>query len=221
MCGRYTLYEAEGLSDRFNLATRPSVRVADSYNVAPGQAMPIIVKGDTGNQLELMRWGLVPAWSKDPKIGFKLINARAESCFIKPTWRQYIYTSRCLVPARGFYEWKALEGAKTKQAFYIHPKGGEIISFAGLWTSFKSADGYETKTFSIITTSSNKEMSTVHKRMPVILNQSKENDWLKPSLDKAGIAALLESYEGVLEIYKVGPDVNSALHTGEQLIRRV
>lgn len=223
MCGRYTLYQADNLSDRYNLATKSLIVLKDNYNVAPGQNMPIITKDKVGNNVELMRWGLIPPWAKDIKIGYRLINARAESLFDKPMWRSAIEHYRCLVPAKGFYEWKVLPDGKSKQPFYIHPKDQDIFSFAGLWSAYKDAEGYEIKSFSIITTSPNKEMAEVHNRMPVILKPSEETHWLEPSLkSKEVISAFLHPCEDdKFDLYMVSPDVNAPANNDEHLIYRL
>jgi putative SOS response-associated peptidase YedK len=223
MCGRYTLYQADHLSDRFNLVTKPLIAVQDNYNVTPGQNMPIVVGNKAGNGLELMIWGLVPSWAKDTKIGYKLINARAESIFEKPMWRSAIEHCRCLVPARGFYEWKVQDDGKSKQPFYIHPKDQDFFSFAGLWSTYKDIEGYVIKSFSIITTSPNKEMTGVHNRMPVILKPGDEAHWLAPSLEsKEAIQAFLHPYEDdKLDLYMVSPDVNSPANNDEHLIHQL
>src|SRR5689334_11165341 len=109
MCGRYTLHQkAEKLAARFGLQDSLE-ELRDNYNVAPGQFMPVVTSENGKRELEMMRWGLVPVWSKDTNIGYKLINARAETLFEKPTWRGVIKRKRCLIPADGFYEWKRLE----------------------------------------------------------------------------------------------------------------
>lgn len=209
MCGRYALYETEHFADRFNLATRPDANLANNFNAAPGQFLPIVTKSELGNILSPMKWGLVPFWAKDIKIGYKLINARAETAFTKPMWRSSIRHYRCLVPASGFYEWQ-VGNNKTKQPFYIHPKDQKMFAFAGLWSTHKDASGNELQTFTIMTTEPNKEMSAIHNRMPVILEPGDEAAWLEPSLDNKAIDALLHPYEdNGLEIYKVSTDVNS------------
>lgn len=218
MCGRYALYETEHLADRFNLATKPSAALEDSYNIAPGQFLPIVINSETGNKLLPMKWGLVPFWAKDIKIGYKLINARAETAFSKPMWRSSIRHYRCLVPASGFYEW-LVSNNKTKQPYYIHPKDQKLFAFAGLWSTYKDASGNELNSFTIITTEPNKEMSAVHNRMPVILKPSNEAAWLEPSLDDKTINELMHPYEdNGLEIYKVSADVNSPKINDKHLI---
>lgn len=223
MCGRYTLHQkSDDLAKRYNLAALSS-DIRENFNVAPGQMMPIIITGENGdNQLELMKWGLIPFWAKDPKIGYKLINARDDTIFEKPVWRNVILKKRCLIPADGFYEWKRPpEGSKEhKQPFYIKPKQMDIFSFAGVWETWKDVEGLEWKTFSIITTEPNKEMASVHNRMPVILHQEDEASWLEPSkVTRSDIEPLLRPLEdGGLEMIKVSEDVNSTRNNDEHLI---
>lgn len=221
MCGRYTLYQTDTLPKRFNLSTQsPVIHVDDNYNVAPGQFLPVITMNEQGRRAELMKWGLIPHWAKDSKIGYKLINARAETIFEKPMWRTAATHYRCLVPARGFYEWKVLGDGKTKQPYYIHPKSMDMFAFAGLWSTWKDAEGYEIKSFSIITTNPNKEMRAVHDRMPVILKPDEESRWLEPSLEnQKEIELLMHPYEdNGLEMYEVSRDVNTTRTNDRMLI---
>lgn len=223
MCGRYTLHKrADELAQRYNVAQFPH-ELKDNYNVTPGQQMPIITADASGApQLELMQWGLIPVWAKDPKIGYKLINARDDTIFEKPMWRGVILKKRCLVPADGFYEWQrqTIDSKVQKQPFYIHPKQIELFSFAGVWETWKDSDGIEHKTYSIITTEPNKEMASVHNRMPVILHPEDEPKWLEPSrATRSSIEPLLRPFEDSgLELYRVSSDVNSPLHNNESLV---
>lgn len=222
MCGRYTLVKTEKLKDRFNLAkTVPDMHA--NYNVAPGQQMPVITVDENGTtKAEVMKWGLIPFWAKDPKVGYRMINARSESLFDKPTWKKLIARKRCLVPADGFYEWKKINGDKKthKQPLYIHPKQTDLFSFAGLWETWKDVEGLEWKTYSIITTDANKEMSGVHDRMPVILHKEDESSWLSPSLDnKEDIEHFLRPYDdNGLEMYEVSDEVNSPKNNRAELL---
>jgi putative SOS response-associated peptidase YedK len=223
MCGRYTLHKkAKDLAKRYNLATVPQ-DIQENFNVAPGQIMPVITADELGQpRLELMKWGLIPAWAKDPSIGYKLINARDDTIFEKPMWRGLVLRKRALIPANGFYEWKRLpEGDKErKQPFYIHPKHVDVFSFAGVWETWKDVEGKSLKTYSIITTAPNEEMSSVHNRMPVILHQEDEASWLEPSkVSREEIEPFLHPYEdNRLEMYAVSKDVNSAANNDEHLI---
>ena len=222
MCGRYTLHKnADELAVRYNLARMPH-DIRENFNAAPGQQMPVIVEGDGECQLEIMQWGLIPFWSKDPKIGYKLINARDDTIFDKPMWRNVILKKRCLIPADGFYEWKKiLDGAKErKQPYYVHPKQLKLCSFAGVWDTWKDAEGLEHKTYSIITTEPNKEMAAIHDRMPVILHPEDEPQWLEPSrVTRSDIEPLLRPFEdGGLELYEVSSDVNVPQNNDAKLI---
>jgi len=223
MCGRYTLHKkAKVLAKRYNLATMPN-DMQENFNVAPGQIMPVITADELGQpHLEFMRWGLIPTWAKDPSIGVRLINARDDTIFEKPMWRGLALKKRALIPADGFYEWKRLpEGNKErKQPFYIHPKHLDVFSFAGVWETWKDVEGNELKTYSIITTEPNEEMSSVHNRMPVILRPEDEASWLEPSkVIREEIEPFVHPYEDQgLEMYEVCKDVNSAANNDEHLI---
>jgi putative SOS response-associated peptidase YedK len=219
MCGRYTLYGKHDLGKRFKAKNSVLVK-RDNYNVAPGQYMPVVIKSEVGVTLEPMKWGLVPMWAKDVNIGYKMINARAESVFEKPAWRGPIKYHRCLVPATGFYEWKLQGDSKSKQPYFIKPKDQELFAFAGVFDSNIDARGNELWSFSIVTTEPNKEMASLHNRMPVILQPEDESTWLEPSLqDRGAIEALLRPYhDGGLEIYRVSEDVNSTRNNDEHLV---
>ncbi len=222
MCGRYTLHTKAGyLKKRYNLATLPK-DISANFNVAPGQTMPIVHADDDGKpRLEMMKWGLIPFWAKDPKIGYRLINARDDTIFDKPMWRNVIRKKRCLVPADGFYEWKKPKSSKEhKTPFFIHPKQVDLFSFAGVWETWKDAEDHEIKTYSIITTEPNKEMSKIHNRMPVILRKEDESSWLEPShKEREDIETFLRPLEdGGLETYRVSEDVNSPRNNYERLI---
>jgi putative SOS response-associated peptidase YedK len=213
MCGRYTLHQkADNLAKRFNLAKVPA-KNPENYNVAPGQMMPVITEDENGRHLEIMRWGLVPQWAKDPSIGYKLINARSESIFEKPMWRNVVKRKRAIIPADGFYEWKKPTDPKgRKQPFYIHPRQADLFGFAGIWETWKDVNGQEVKSYSIVTTEPNKEMRDIHDRMPVILHAEDEASWLSPAHndDRAVIEALLRPYQdNGLEMYEVSSEVNS------------
>lgn len=214
MCGRYTLHvKADQLAKRYNIARMPH-GTRENFNVAPGQTMPVIVEQGGERQLELMQWGLIPFWAKDPKIGYKLINARDDMIFDKPMWRSVILRKRCLIPADGFYEWQKIADGKKecKQPFYIHPKQIELFSFAGVWETWKDASGIEHKTYSIITTEPNKEMAAIHNRMPVILHPEDEPKWLESSrVTRSSVEPLLRPFEdNALNVYEVSSDVNSS-----------
>jgi putative SOS response-associated peptidase YedK len=177
MCGRYTLTKPEEIPARFEISNQMPLYDA-SYNIPPASVNPIVVRRSP-NKVELARWGLIPFWAKDPRIGYKTINARAEDIANKPSFRKPIRSQRCLVPADGFYEWKTLtlEGKPEKFPWYIGLKGRKLFAFAGVY-EVANLDGHETFTYSIVTTIPNKTMENLHSRMPVILHQKDEDKWL-------------------------------------------
>jgi putative SOS response-associated peptidase YedK len=168
MCGRFSQAQIAELDrEVFKLLSLPAL--PPRYNVAPTQEVAVVRQPSeaTERSLDLLRWGLIPHWAKDPAIGNRMINARAESVADKPAFRDSFRERRCLVPADGFYEW-----AKTKhgkQPYYVRVLGGRLFAFAGLWDSWRDPAGEPRETFTIITTEPNELLRQVHNRMPVIL----------------------------------------------------
>jgi putative SOS response-associated peptidase YedK len=157
--------------------------LAPSYNVAPQSMQPVVrLDSETGErQLTIMRWGLIPFWSKDAKIAYSTINAKAETITTSPAFREAMKRRRCLIPAEWFYEWKKID-AKTKQPYAIGLKVGSMFAFAGLWETWKDkAMGQAIDTFTVITTDANELMETLHDRMPVILQRRDYERWLAPA----------------------------------------
>lgn len=215
MCGRYVYYSSTDLLDQFKFLpkddpqTKLALEVPDNYNVSPGNEMPVIVRGSQEHKIEMMKWGLIPSWSKEPHTRLKLINARKEGLLEKPMWKRLVASKRCIVPARGFYEWKTVDGKK--QPYYITPKDRSVFSFAGLWDEW--SDGKTSvKTYTIITTAPNKEMSDVHNRMPAILNYEQMQVWLSPlEVTPALLDELLSpSPDNTVNLVKVSNEVNNA-----------
>lgn len=216
MCGRYTITDPEGLDRRFDMTIGDGFR--PTYNAAPSQDLPVITETGEGRRLELMHWGFLPVWAKDTKIGYKLINARSESVFDKPMWKRAITNQRCLVPATGFYEWKKLGDGK--QLYYIRPHNQPVFAFAGLWSSWRNPEGKTIHSYTILTTSPNKDMEAIHDRMPVILHKDDESDWLNPDMSEPDdIAQYLRPLEdGTLETYQVSKEVNTVRTNDGSLI---
>jgi putative SOS response-associated peptidase YedK len=219
MCGRFALTHIAGFWTRFAVIDRQA-SLEPRFNVAPSQTVPIIVSG-SGNRAIPMRWGLVPFWAKDPKIGDKLINARAETVATKPAFRTSLKSKRCLVPATGFYEWKREK--KGKVPYYLHMKDDSLFAFAGLFDRWKASDGSDLVTFAIITTTPNSLMERIHDRMPVILDRSEEGRWLaKGPLDEDGRRSLLDPYPARgMEAFEVSTAVNSPVNEYEELIKPI
>ena len=178
MCGRFTLtLNPDVLREVFELDSVPA-ELAPRYNIAPTQPVAAVLTSDGGRKLELLRWGLIPSWASDPKIGNRMINARGETLAQKPSFRTALKKRRCLIVADGFYEWKK-EG-KTKTPMFIQLKDGRPFAFAGLWEAWKSPDDTWIKSCAIITTEPNSLMEKIHDRMPVILPPKAYGLWLTP-----------------------------------------
>lgn len=222
MCGRYTYYSSEELLKRYELQSSNTLQTAltlpDNYNVAPSALMPFIVRGEQEHRLELGIWGLVPSWIKQPESALKLINARREGLLEKPIWKRLVNSKRCIVPARGFYEWKTDNGKKFP--FYITPKLGDVLNFAGLWDDWHDANGSVLISYTIITTTPNKEMSAIHTRMPAILDSTKAERWLEPTaLNQDELDDLLAPLpDNSLSIERVSTAVNNTRNNSKDLI---
>lgn len=213
MCGRFTFVEFDGIEERFQI---PHTDLRPNYNVAPTQEVPII-SNDGSNHLAMFRWGLIPFWAKDPAIGNKMINARAETVDEKPSFKHSLQRKRCLVVADGFYEWKK-EGT-TKRPHRITLKNKELFGFAGLWDTWKSPSG-DIVSCTIITTTPNVLMASIHDRMPVILSRDSERLWLDQSIVDSGfLKSLLVPYPAEqMMAYEVSSFVNSVKNNGPECL---
>ncbi len=190
MCGRYSLtVDKKKLLDEFHLQDEHLKNFAPRYNIAPSQPVLAVASEQNHPKLELFQWGLVPSWSKDPSIGYKMINARAETLLEKPTFKGLMRAQRCLVIADGFYEWK--QEGKRKTPYYIRLKSHRPFGFAGLWSHWAGSDGSEINSCTIITTEPNLLMKPIHNRMPVIIPAEKRNVWLDSSRYDGAYAKLL------------------------------
>lgn len=216
MCGRFTLTaDSDSIREAFALGQTSSATLAEltpRYNIAPSQPVAIVAADSAGQPtLEFFQWGLIPSWAQDPKIGYKLINARAETLAEKPSFRAALKKRRCLILADGFYEWQR-EG-KTKTPMYIQLKSGEPFALAGLYEFWKPAD---TDTFvkscALITTTPNALMETIHDRMPVILKPQDYATWLTPGdLPAERTLPLLKPYAATqMKARRVSTLVNNA-----------
>lgn len=182
MCGRFARRSTqEVLADWFGVELEDMPWFAPSYNVAPQSTQPVVrLDQDTGKpEFALMRWGLVPYWAKDPKVGYTTINARSEEVEKKPLYRDALKKRRCLVPADAFYEWQKL-GGNAKKPFAFGLKNDEPYAFAGLWERWKPKEGEPLETFTILTTDPNELAEQVHDRMPVILEPKDYTRWMEP-----------------------------------------
>ena len=224
MCGRFSLTDIGSIFSRFGVIISKDInkKITPHYNIAPTQKIPVIYKDkNQENRIEFMRWGLVPYWAKDPKIGHKMINARAETLTQKPSFKHLIKSKRCLVPSSGFYEWEKID--KRKVPYYIGIKNSKIFSFAGLYDNWKDSVGSELKTFTIITTNSNNTLKPIHNRMPVILEREFEEDWLDVKThDFDSLKQMLKPYpDDKMIAYAVSYEVNNPSNDNPELIRKV
>jgi putative SOS response-associated peptidase YedK len=197
------------VTERFHAAAPQDFR--PRYNIAPGQDVLCVIR-DGENRIEHLRWGLIPFWAKDPAIGNRLINARAETVAEKPSFRSAFAKRRCLVVADGFYEWRP-EG-KRKVPVYVFLKSKKPFGFAGLYENWKDPGGREIRTCTIITTEANDLVRPIHDRMPVILPEGVEDRWLDPSEgSRERLQAILTPYPaGEMAAFEVTSIVNSAAH---------
>lgn len=203
MCGRFALVtEKKKISGQFDIQEMSS-DFRPSGNVSPGQYISVIIQQNGQNIIRSFLWGLIPSWSKDPAIGQKLINARAETVGEKPAFREALKQRRCLIIADGFYEWKK-EG-KQKIPFYFYLKSEEPFGIAGLYETWLSPDKRRIDTCTIITTNANTVIAPVHDRMPVIISREKEQMWLgNRTVDRAALLSMLKPYPADAMVYKTG-----------------
>ncbi len=217
MCGRFALYSSFSAIKEYADILNEIGELEANFNVAPGQIIPIVMKRADDNILEVARWGLLPFWAKDPKIGYRIINTRAETINQKPSFKAAFRYRRCLIPANGFYEWKKPE----KQPFFIRLKDRELFTFAGIWEEWHHPDGSSLRTCSIITTEPNEIMQNIHDRMPVILPRQDEEKWLQQS-EQTELLNLLKPYiSDDMEIYPVSKAVNSYQNNSEKLLEKI
>jgi putative SOS response-associated peptidase YedK len=220
MCGRYSLTKLENLLRQFTFLRFFPAPVPDPprYNIAPSQSI-LVIANNHPDRLEHFRWGLIPSWAKDPSIGSRLINARAETLAEKPVFRTALRRRRCLVPADGFFEWRVGPG-KTKTPMYIHLKSRELFAFAGLWDVWHSPDGSEVHSCTLITGVPNELVKPIHDRMPVILPKEAYEKWLDPmEQEPDALRDLFASYPASqMEAFAVSRAVNSAKNDSPQCI---
>lgn len=233
MCGRFTNRYTWKQLHRLLQLTTPPLEFVERYNIAPTQDAPVVrevagagVDGrgaGRSRRVDMLRWGLIPSWAKDESFGSKAINARAETVATSGAFRDSFRRRRCVVPASGFYEWKQLDAAdKRKQPYYITPTDEDPFLLAGLWSSWTSSSG-PLETFTILTTTPNEMMATLHDRMPVILHVEECGTWLDPTLENGdAVSALLRPYPSELMLaHPVSTLVNSPKNTGKELVQAV
>jgi putative SOS response-associated peptidase YedK len=222
MCGRFTQTASpEVIAQQFALTDPPLFTLR--YNIAPSQPIAAIrIDPDTTTRtLVMLRWGLIPSWAKDPKIGNHCINAKAETVAEKPSFRSAFKTRRCLIVATGFYEWHVQGHAK--QPMWIGLRSQQPFAFAGLWEHWTPSDGQPIETCTIITTEPNDLLAPIHNRMPVILAPTAYDQWLDPTFQRTEpLKALLHPYPSEeLMAYAVSTLVNNPRHDAPQCLEPV
>lgn len=224
MCGRYSQTKSwSGLVEHFQIDDDvPALNLAPRYNIAPTQDVPVVrhQAGSSKRKIVLLRWGLVPSWAKEPGIGARMINARAETVAEKPSFRSAFKHRRCLIPADGFYEWKK-EEAGPRQPYRITLKNRDPFAFAGLWERWEKApDEIPVKTCTIITTEANDLLQPIHDRMPVILHREDYDKWLNAEANSGeSVLPLLRPYPSEeMAFYPVSRHVNNVRNDDPQCV---
>lgn len=222
MCGRFTITAPiEDIMLQYYVDNNPNINYKPIYNAAPMQFIPAIVRGENGNRLGELRWGLVPSWAKDDKIGSKMINARAETILEKPSFNRLLTSRRCIIPADGFFEWKQRNGSK--QPYRIVLRDDNLFSFAGLYDIWADANGNKLSTCTIITTEPNSLMAEIHNRMPVILERENETEWLdRGNTDVPTLLKLLRPYDADrMRAYPVSTAVGNVRNNSPELLNEL
>jgi putative SOS response-associated peptidase YedK len=221
MCGRFALIvDASVLADLFEVD--PPDDLEPRFNIAPTQTVPIVrAVGERSRECAMARWGLIPPWSKDMKIGARMINARAETVAEKPSFRAAVKRRRCLVPANGFYEWVSTKDGK--RPYFIHFSDGRTFAFAGLWERWSAGEGAAIDSCTIITTTANDMISDLHHRMPVILPPEHYAEWLQQeSLSPPRLSQLLVPHpDGDMAAYQVSTHVNRPANDDPECVARI
>lgn len=236
MCGRFVSKSSpQALGDHFAVDEVAVPERGPDFNVTPRRAIMTVAEHDGDRTLDVMRWGMIPSWAKDAKVGDRMINARAETVAEKPAYRRAFAKRRCIIAADGFYEWKRIgstdaqqargKAKAVKQPMYISARDSAPLAFAGIfehWHDPSDPDGERITSCSIITTTANATMAPIHDRMPVILPAATWDHWLdREANDVEDLRSLLlPAADDVLDAYPVSTLVNNPRHNGEELLRR-
>ena len=225
MCGRFTLWASQvDLEALFQVLRFATPLPPPRYNIPPTCDVPVVTLSGEDRVLTTKRWGLIPSWAKDHKIGYRTINARGETISTKPAFRAAFKRRRCLIPASGYYEW--LAGTKPKQPYHIQMLDGAPFAFAGLWESWSGPPDQPIaellSTFTIITTDANDLTAEVHDRMPVILDPEDYPTWLDPTTEAAELPELLCPYPSeAMTMFAVSTFVNKVGNEGPECVAAV
>jgi len=220
MCGRFVFFDVNNLNNRFKISNEKILDIKPSYNIAPSKEFPVIYKKDKV-LIEYMKWGLIPSRIKEIEIKKIIINARAETLSVKPTFKSLLKQKRCLIPSNGFYEWKLEDGKKIP--YFISLKNNSVFTFAGLYDIRMDSFGVENKTFTIITTKSNSLIETIHNRMPVILININEEKWLQEEINNIDtLIEMLRPYNSnEMKVERVSIGVNNPKNDYPDLVKSI
>ena len=231
MCGRFTLTRnLDAIADTFGAGIAPGLSDHEPrYNIAPTEEVPVVIAAPGGRRAGPMRWGLVPSWARDVRIGARLINARCETVGTRNAFRESFLARRCLVPADGFYEWEArqAEGAGgkprvLKQPYWIHRPGAALFAMAGIWALWSSGPDSRLATFSILTRDAPDPIRWLHDRVPVILPEDHWTDWLARGTPQEALSDILGAADPPeLQLHPVSRAVNRAGYEAPDCIREV
>jgi len=219
MCGRFALWTPPGTITRY-FKVSVALDIQPRYNIAPGQNILVIRQTNATQRLPvLIRWGLIPSWAKEESVGYKMINARAESIMEKPAFKAAFKSRRCIIPASGFYEWKK-EGS-SKQPYLIRLQDADLFALAGIWESWKKPDSDAViESCAILTTSANRVVGRIHDRMPVILRQEDVDLWLDAKASSQHIDSFMRPFDDRnMACHRVSKAVNHVNHDGPSLIQ--
>jgi putative SOS response-associated peptidase YedK len=216
MCGRYVVFRSIDEIRRIFGAANPAPNFAATWNMAPTMNAPVLrIHPQSGERhLDLLRWGLVPNWAKDPKATRQPINARSETAATSPMFRDALARRRCIVPIDAFYEWQAVKGGKLPHA--VARADGQPMALAGLWEGWRGADGEVLRTFTVLTTAACAVLAALHERMPVVLEERDWRVWLGE--EPGDFAALLRPSEAEFKVWRVGTLVNNVRNDGPHLL---
>ncbi|MDA3129084.1 SOS response-associated peptidase [Aliibacillus thermotolerans] len=222
MCGRFTLTASlPEIVKEFDVTTNTLTSYQPNYNVAPSQDILAMIHDGTSTRLGTLEWGFIPSWAQGKKRPKPMINARSETAHKKPTFQRAFFSRRCLLPADGFYEWKANEDG-TKKPYRIQLTDRQLFSFAGIWEKAVNTKGETVFTCAILTMEANEEMEKIHHRMPIILPKKLEKEWIRPNHSLQTLQEILSQSASVsLHMYPVSSNVNAAQNNDPSLIEEV
>jgi len=194
VCGRFALSKSDRI-DWAQFGVHRGPQLPPHWNLGPGRPIAVVRSGEAEVEVAMLRWGLIPYWSKDPSIGHRLANARAETAHDKPAFRAAFQKRRCLIPADGFYEWQLVAGAAKKQPWFFARRDGAVFALAGLWERWQPPAGDAVETCTVLTTGANALMQPIHDRMPVVIPPANYAAWLSPETPSGDARALMPAWE--------------------------